>query len=409
LVCPAILFYLTLGTKIERGSGDVQITLLYHLREIAEEERHNQRVDVRAIDVGIGHDDNFLITQLVYVGFLTVFAVYTEADTQSLNDIVYFIAFECLVPHGFLYVKNLTAQRQDSLESTVTSLFCRTTGRVTLDEEQFAFFRVLAGAVGQFARHTATRHRRLALYGLTCLACCHTCLCRQYHLVYNHFGLFGMLFQVIGERFAYSLVYGSHNFVVAEFRFGLSFKLRFGHLDGDNRGQTFAEVVTGNLYLCLLQHLVVLGVFLQSTGQRTAETCQVSTTFNGIDIVYIRVDILIVGSVVHDGHFYRRTLFFGIDVDNIVHQMFAGRIYIAYKLLQTFYGIENFLLVASVFLFYAEVGQRNFDTGIQISQLTHTGCQDIVIVHGFGKDCIIWPELLACTCDIGSAYFLYRV
>ena len=76
-----------------------------------------------------------------------------------------------------------------------------------------------------------------------------------------------------------------------------------------------------------------------------------STTFNGIDIVYIRVDILIVGSVVHDGHFYRRTLFFGIDVDNIVHQMFAGRIYIAYKLLQTFYGIENFLLVASVFLF----------------------------------------------------------
>ena len=53
-----------------------------------------------------------------------------------------------------------------------------------------------------------------------------------------------MLFQVIGERFAYSLVYGSHNLVVAELRFGLSFKLRFGHLDGDNRGQTFAEVVT---------------------------------------------------------------------------------------------------------------------------------------------------------------------
>ena len=148
LVCPAVFFHLAFGAEIERGSGNVQIPLLYHLREIAEEERHDQRVDVRTIDVGIGHDDYFLVTQLVYIGFLAVLAVYTEADAQSLNDIVYFIAFECFVPHGLLYIQNLTAKRQDSLESTVTSLFGRTACRVTLDEEQFAFFRVFAGAVG---------------------------------------------------------------------------------------------------------------------------------------------------------------------------------------------------------------------------------------------------------------------
>ena len=121
------------------------------------------------------------------------------------------------------------------------------------------------------------------------------------------------------------------------------------------------------------------------------------------------MDVLVVGSVVHDGYFHRCTLLFGVDVDDIVHQMLAGRIDVAYKLLQALYGIENFLLVTSVFFFYAKVGQRDFDSGIQISQLAHTSCQNIIIVDRFGKDCIIRPELLARTCNLGSADFLYRI
>ena len=53
---------------------NVEKAMLYHLREVAEEERHDQRVDVRTIDVGIGHDDYLLVTQLVYVCLFAVFA-----------------------------------------------------------------------------------------------------------------------------------------------------------------------------------------------------------------------------------------------------------------------------------------------------------------------------------------------
>ena len=159
LVGPAILFHLAFGTKIKRWSSDVQVALLNHLREVAEEERHNQRVDVRTIDVGIGHDDYLLVAQLIYISFFAVLSVYTETDAQRLDDIVYFVTLECFVPHGFFHIQNLTAQRQNSLESTVTALLGGTTCRITLDEEQFAFFRVLAGAVRQFTRHTATGHR----------------------------------------------------------------------------------------------------------------------------------------------------------------------------------------------------------------------------------------------------------
>ena len=218
-----------------------------------------------------------------------------------------------------------------------------------------------------------------------------------------------MLLQIVGECFAHSLVYGSHHLVVSEFCFGLPFKLRFGHFDGDYCGQAFAEVITRNLYFGLFQHLVVLGVFLQRTGKRTTETCQVGTAFDCIDIVYVRVDVLVVGSVVHDGHLHRCALFLGVNVDDIVHQMFAGGVDIAHEFFQAFYGVENLLFIVPVFFFYAKVGQRDFDSGVQVSQLTHAGSQNVVVVDRFGENRIIRPELLACTCNFGNADFLYRI
>ena len=81
LVGPAVLLHLAFGAEVEGRGGDVEIPLLNHLGEVAEEERHNQRVDVRAIDVGIGHDNHLLVAQLVDIGCFAVFAIYTETDT----------------------------------------------------------------------------------------------------------------------------------------------------------------------------------------------------------------------------------------------------------------------------------------------------------------------------------------
>ena len=242
LVGPAVFFYLTLCTEVERGSSDVQVALLDNLREVTEEQRHDQRVDVRSIDIGIGHDNHLLVAQLVDVGFLTVFAVQAEANTQCLNDVVHFIAFEGFVPHGFFYVQDFTAQGQDGLVLTVSSLLGRSACRVTLDEEQFAFFGVLAGAVGQLAGHASAAHGRFALYGLTSLAGCYTGSCGKYHFVDNQFGFFRMFFQVIGQSFANCLIDGATHFAVAQLRLRLSLKLRFGYFDGDDGDESFTEV-----------------------------------------------------------------------------------------------------------------------------------------------------------------------
>ena len=46
------------------------------------------------------------------------------------------------MPLHFLYVQNLSTQRKDGLSVSVASLLGRTTGRVTLDEEYLALFRI---------------------------------------------------------------------------------------------------------------------------------------------------------------------------------------------------------------------------------------------------------------------------
>ena len=60
---------------------------LNHLRHETIEKRHNERVDVRTIDIGIGHDNNLVVAQLFDIGFAVALAVNTEADTNRLDDV----------------------------------------------------------------------------------------------------------------------------------------------------------------------------------------------------------------------------------------------------------------------------------------------------------------------------------
>ena len=49
---------------IERRLRDVDVAALDQLRHVAEEERQQQRADVRAVDVGVGHQDDLAVAQL---------------------------------------------------------------------------------------------------------------------------------------------------------------------------------------------------------------------------------------------------------------------------------------------------------------------------------------------------------
>ena len=198
LFCIAILAHLAaVSTLVERWGSDVQVTFLNNFWHEAIEECHDQRVDVGTIDVGIGHDDNLVVTQLVCVGFLAVLTIYTEANSDTLDDVHNRLCFEDFMPLNLLYVQNLTTQWEDSLAETVAALLGRTTSGITLDEENLAFLRILHRAIGKLTRKTATSHEVLALYAFACLACSDTCCSSQDNFFADALSLVWMFLQVI--------------------------------------------------------------------------------------------------------------------------------------------------------------------------------------------------------------------
>ena len=59
-----VLLELTLLDAEERGLGDVDVAALDELGHVAEEEGEQQGADVRAVDVGVGHQDELAVAQL---------------------------------------------------------------------------------------------------------------------------------------------------------------------------------------------------------------------------------------------------------------------------------------------------------------------------------------------------------
>ena len=95
------------------------------------------------VHVGIRHDDNLVVAELLEVCLLAVLAD-AEAYAESLDDIVHFVALESLVPHCLLDVQDFTSERQDGLRAARTCTLCRAACGVSLHEEQFAFCGVFA-------------------------------------------------------------------------------------------------------------------------------------------------------------------------------------------------------------------------------------------------------------------------
>ena len=99
-----------------------------------------------------------------------------------------------------------------------------------------------------------------------------------------------MLLKIVCESLANSLLYGTCHLAVAKLGLGLSLELRFCHLDADDGCKSFAEVLTADFDMVLCQLLeflgaLCLGVSLERTCQRCAESLKVGTTLDGVDVV----------------------------------------------------------------------------------------------------------------------------
>ena len=100
-------------------------------RHLAIEEGDQQRGDVRAVDVGVGHDDDALVAQIL------VAVARARAAAERLHQVGEFLVLLQLARRRAGDVQDLAAQRQDGLRVAVARLLGRAAGGVAFDQEDF--------------------------------------------------------------------------------------------------------------------------------------------------------------------------------------------------------------------------------------------------------------------------------
>jgi hypothetical protein len=63
-----VLLRLAAQDLVERGLGDEDMTAVDDVAHLLVEEREQQRADMRAVDIGVGRDDDLVVAQLVGTG-----------------------------------------------------------------------------------------------------------------------------------------------------------------------------------------------------------------------------------------------------------------------------------------------------------------------------------------------------
>ena len=142
---------------IERRLGDVDVAAIDQLAHLAVEERQQQRSDVGAVDVGVGHDDDLVVAQLVGVEFFAA-----DRGAERHHQIADLLGAQHAIEAGALDIEDLAAQRQHGLGEAVAALRGGAAGAVALDEEDLGLGRVLLGAILELAGEEVDVERRFA-------------------------------------------------------------------------------------------------------------------------------------------------------------------------------------------------------------------------------------------------------
>ena len=123
---------------------------------------------MRAVHVGIGHDDDAAVAQLRDVEGRFVLAVaafvfrLADAGADGGDHRLDFGVLEHLIEARFLDVDQLAADRQNRLVTPVAALFGRAAGGITLDDVKLGQFRIALRTIRQFAGQTAAGQRAFA-------------------------------------------------------------------------------------------------------------------------------------------------------------------------------------------------------------------------------------------------------
>ena len=350
---------------------DVHITGIQNWTQVTVNQRQQQCPNVRAVDIGIGHDN-----QLVVAGLANV-KVLTEAGAHGREQRPDFFVGQNAFHAGLFNVQNLPPNWQDGLRQTTPTTLSGTAGGVPFDDEQFGDFWVLAGVIRQLPRQAgnfqsalAPRHFTRPLSSQTRLACEHC-------LVDDELGVSRVLHQVLVEVLAEHAVRDRPRIRVTKLGLGLSFKLRVRVLDGDNRGHPLTHVIPRQRVVVRLQRPTLAGVSVDDTGERRLEPGLMCPTFVGVDVVGKSQQLTRKAIRVLQGDFNGDTVLLAFNVNGFWQQRFLPLVEEFNVVAQTAFVVELQLFSCVLPL----VGKGQTQTLVQECQFANPGHQNFVVVN----------------------------
>ena len=317
---------------------------------------------MRAVHVGIGHDDDFVVAELFQVEGAFALAV-ADAGADGGDHGADFGVLEHLVQPGLLDVDELAADGEDGLEAAVAALFGGAAGGIAFDDVKLGVGRVAIGAIGQLAGQAAAGEGAFA-HGVAGLAGGFAGAGGHEAFVNNFFSDGG-----IGVEEAHQALIDdggdqAFDFGVDELDLGLGFEARIGQFDAQDTDQPFADIVAGNGRVFFLEQLIGAGVLVDGAGQGGAESGEMGAAVGIGDGVgeaknLVGVAVIVLQDAIHDDF----VLFAGQD-DGFGMEDFLVAAELADELLDAILVKKCFLLVLD-----ALVGKGDFDARIQEGQL----------------------------------------
>ena len=132
---------------------------------------------MRAVNIGIGHNDDFVVSELGNIKILM------NACSKCSNHCLDLCISVNPVKSCLLHIQDLAAKRQNRLCGTGTRCFCGTTCGITLDDKDLTFFRVLVRTICQLSRKRHPVKRGFSSGQVTRLLGCISGSLRQNRLV----------------------------------------------------------------------------------------------------------------------------------------------------------------------------------------------------------------------------------
>src|SRR3989440_3995603 len=309
-LCVRVVEFLAFLDLVQGRLRDVDVAAIEERTHVAEEQGEEEGRDVLAIHVRVGHRDDFVISHLLGVELLA------DARADRGDERADLLVLQHLVHPGLLDVQDLPAQRKDRLELPAASLLRGPSCRRTFHDEQLALrgipllaVRQLPGQVESFEQPLPSGQLPRFPRGLSGLG-------GEDGLPDADLRDLRGLVEEVREFLVHDRLDDPFDLLVSDLHLRLTFELRFGDFQAQDRRQAFPDIVALEAFAAL-DVLVVLRVLDERSGETRLEPGEVCASFDRVDVVDERENGFVVAIVVLHRHFDQGPVGFLRETDRV--------------------------------------------------------------------------------------------